>query len=101
MNRYSRICADNIEYAAWLVADSIGGLKLVRGQPDTGRGEVAVALTIRVPLALFRKPLLRAGVTVPPRAGVSEAEGISAVFTAIDAGCDFEVEVSAKESDQS
>lgn len=102
MNRYSVIRGtrpdDHMELSGWLIIDSAGAMRMVRGRPDTGRDEVAVALNVQLPMSLFRKPLLRASVTVPPMAGVTEAEAIQAVVDVVAAGCDFEVEVSAKES---
>lgn len=95
MNRFTRDDRqrDQLQYSAWLVADSDGGLRMVRGQPDVGRGEVGVALTVAVPKSLFRKPLLKATVIVPPQAGVTEGEAIQAVVDVISAGCDFDVDV--------
>lgn len=94
MNRFSQSRGDHIEYSAWVVADAQGGLRLVRGQPDTARGEVAVSMTFRLPKSLFRKPLLRAEVHVPEMAPLSKDEAIQAVVAAIS-GSDFDVDVRA------
>jgi hypothetical protein len=96
MNRFTQKRGDELLYECWLVADSDGGLRMVRGQPDTGRGEIAVAMTVRVPLSLFRKPLLKATVTVPPQAGVTDAEAITAVVEVVSTGTAFDVDVRAE-----
>lgn len=98
MNRFtnSPFKSDELHYSAWLVADSAGGLKMTRGEPTTGRGEIAVQLTVKVPKALFRKPLLKAVVTVPPMSGVSEESAIRAVADVIQQGCGYMVDVEPK-----
>lgn len=99
MNRFSTVRGarpnDVMECCAWVVVGSDGSLRLNRGEPTVGRGEISVAVTLTVPMSLFRKPLLRARIDVPPQAGITEAEAIKAVVDIIEAGCDFEVAVTA------
>ena len=66
--RHSIVRADHIEAALWLIVDSKGGVRMTRGHPDLGRDERAVALTLKLPTALWKVPSLQATVTVdaPP-----------------------------------
>jgi len=66
-----------------------------RGEPTTGRGEVACAVTVKCPDALFRKPLLRAEVQVPAGAGLDRSQAIQAVvdvFASSDLDIDVKIE---------
>lgn len=96
MNRYSQLRGqrpnDQLDCSCWLVIDSEGGMKMTRGEPTTGRGEVAVSVNVSVPMSLFRKPLLRATVTVPQQAGVDATTAIQAVVELISSS-DFDVDV--------
>lgn len=85
-----------MHYYLWLVLDENGEVRMTRGEPTTGRGEVACSLTVKAPLSLFRKPLLRAEVQVPPTAGLTQREALLAVVDVI-ASSELNVDVSIKE----
>lgn len=76
----------------WLVVNSDGEVRMTRGEPGTGRGEIAVSVEVRVPMALFRKPLIRATVQVPETAGMTDAEAIHALAEVVRAS-DFNVDL--------
>lgn len=40
-------------------------IRVTKGKPDTAKNEVAIALTLQLPAGLFRRPSLKATVTVP------------------------------------
>ena len=62
--RHSAIRADHIEYSFWLVFASDGSVRFLRGEPNIGRHERAMACTARLPLSLFRTPTLKATIGV-------------------------------------
>ncbi len=97
MNRFSSQRGDEIHYSLWLVLDSAGGVKMTRGEPTTGRGEVAMALSVKAPMSLFRKPLLRAQVQVPSGLNLSPGQALEAVVQAFQAS-DFDIDVEIKEA---
>lgn len=49
----------------FLVADSWGVLKLTKREPVLNRGEVAVRLTVTIPDAVFKNPIVDVSVDVP------------------------------------
>lgn len=86
---------DNMVYGGYLVVDEYGGMKLTRRRPALAARDVLVGLEVTVPMAVFRKPQLKASVVVPPQAGVTDQQAIQAVVDVVQAGCAFEVEVTA------
>lgn len=87
---------DYLELAGWLVVDSQGSMRMTRAEPATLKGEVAVAISLNVPMSLFRKPRLKALIQVPAQAGLTNEDAIQAVVHVIETGCDFEVSVTAE-----
>ena len=96
MNRFSSQRGDEIHYGLWLVLDSEGGVRMTRGEPTTGRGEVAMALSVKAPQSLFRKPLLRAQVQVPSGLNLTPGEALEAVVQAF-AASNFDINVEIQE----
>ena len=47
-------------YPIW----QLGGFHVRKTKPDLSRNEVAVKLEMELPVALFEKPLLKAGITI-------------------------------------
>lgn len=62
--QHSRRVGDHLVYGLHLIFDADGGARMTRGQPDLGRNERAVSLEVKLPLAMFRTPSLRATLTV-------------------------------------
>lgn len=62
--RHSTRSGDHMVYDVHLVFDDQGGARMTRGAPGLNRNERAVSLEVKLPLALFRTPLLRATLTV-------------------------------------
>lgn len=77
MTRHTIKRPDRIEYAGWLVVDSIGGMRLTRSEPKVGANERKVALTVSVPTSVFKTPELKAELTfdgAPQSVNVSKVE---------------------------
>lgn len=54
---------DHIEYGGWIVVDAGGGMRMTRQEPRVGNNERKVFVVLRVPLAVFKTPELRAELT--------------------------------------
>lgn len=70
-NRHSSVFQDRVEYSFWLVFSSDGSMRFSRGEPSISPSERAMALTAKIPRALFRTPTLQAAIEVPSPAGDS------------------------------
>lgn len=86
---------DHWEVGCWLIFESAGGVRLTRGEPSLDRNERAMAMTVKVPFALFRTPSLRASIdiqapepSVPPIDLTAAAEALKQTL-----GCDVEVRI--------
>lgn len=68
MGRYSRVKDGYVEASLYLICDSVGNVGITRGPPDLGRDQRAVALTLKLPTALWKVPSLQATLTIeaPP-----------------------------------
>lgn len=64
MAKHSSVTGDILTAKLWLVFRRDGTVRMTRSEPDLNRDERAVALTAKIPLALFRTPLLAATLTV-------------------------------------
>jgi len=60
-----------------LVVSKSGSVKTVKSKPSLGSDEIAIAMNMTIPDALFRKPQLCASIVVPDEAAVEKT--ISAV----------------------
>jgi hypothetical protein len=96
MGRYSRKSGDVMEYGLHLVFNAKGDVRMSRGPAALAIGERAVALTVSLPLAMFRTPSLSARLTVDapdpsaiPQIDVQAAE--SALRSVV--GCDVSITV--------
>jgi hypothetical protein len=95
MSRHSVVRSDYIEASLHLVFKANGDVRMTRGQPDLSRDERALALTAKIPSALFRTPTLQAKLTIDaPEMPVPVID----VYAAQEAlrgvvGCDVEVVV--------
>lgn len=63
--RYSARRGDHIEYSMWLSFNMDGEARMSRGEPSLDAGWRAMQVTVRLPLALFRTPVLKAEIAVP------------------------------------
>lgn len=82
-------------YALWLVFEQSGGVRMTRGQPDCDRDERAVALTVKLPTALFRTPVLAATLTIDAAEVPAQQIDVEAAANALRGalGCDIDVVV--------
>ena len=55
----------------WLTAGANGSCRLTANKPSLGWDEIAIALEIDLPDALFKRPRLEAKITVPEEAAVT------------------------------
>lgn len=79
MSRFTFQRGEELHYNLWLVIDKDGEVRMTRGQPATGRGEVACSVLLKAPVSLFRKPLLKVEVQVPATAGLTDGEAIKTI----------------------
>lgn len=63
--RYSVRRSDHIEYGLWLSFSMAGDVRASRREPSLAAGWRAMKVTVRLPLALFRTPVLKAEIAVP------------------------------------
>ena len=66
--QHSIVRDDHIEASLWLIVRKDGYARMTRGHPELGRDERAVALTLKLPTALWKVPSLQATLTIdaPP-----------------------------------
>lgn len=62
--QFSARRGDHIEYPLWLIFDERGGARMARGRPTTGRYEKAIALTVTLPISVFKDPEYRVTLSV-------------------------------------
>lgn len=94
--------SDHWEIAFWLIFDSGGGVRLTRAEPGLGRSERGMAMTVKVPHALFRTPALRATMTIEaPEPHVPPID-LTAAAAALkqSLGCDVDVRIIQPEESQ-
>ena len=86
---------DHLEVSLWLAFDSSGGVAMTRRQPLLSRDERAMALTVKVPLALFNTPQLRATISIDaPAVAAIQIDATAAAEALRSAlGCDIDVRV--------
>lgn len=86
---------DQIEYALHLIFDVDGGVRMMRGAPSLSRGERSLALTVKLPVALFVTPQLCATVTVdgsdPPVPVIDVTAAREALRSALGVDIDLRV----------
>jgi hypothetical protein len=93
--------ADHWEVSFWLVFDSAGGVRSVRGQPALERNERGMAMTVKVPHSLFSVPSLRATIdiqsvepSVPPIDLTAAADALRGAL-----GVDIDLRIHTQESE--
>lgn len=95
MSKKSYRSGETLIVPLWLIFDSGGGVRMTRLQPGLAADERAMQLEVKLPIALFRTPQLKASIeiehqepTVPP---IDLTAATDALKTAL--GCDVEVRV--------
>jgi hypothetical protein len=99
MKRHSLKSADHWEVSFWLVFDSLGGVRLTRGEPDLNRIERGMAMSVKLPFALFQTPSLRASMTIEAPEPVVPPIDLTAAAAALKSslGVDIDVQVMSQE----
>ncbi len=99
--QFSARRADHWEVSFWLIFDSAGGVRSTRGEPQLGRAERAMSMTVKVPHSLFNVPSLRATIdiqsvepSVPPIDLTAAADALKGAL-----GVDIDLRVNVPESD--
>lgn len=64
MAKHTRIVGNHYQYGLHLIFHKNGDVRLTRGHPAMVADERAVSLEVKLPLALFRTPSLKATLTV-------------------------------------
>lgn len=87
--------ADHLEVGFWLIFDSMGSVRLTRGEPSLDRWERGMQMLVKVPLALFKTPTLRASIeiqapepAIPPIDLTAAAEALKQSL-----GCDVDIRI--------
>jgi hypothetical protein len=95
VKQFSLNRADHWEVGFWLVFDAGGGVRLTRGEPGLGRNERGMAMTVKVPHALFKTPSLRATIAIDAPEPVVPPIDLTAAAAALkqSLGCDVEVRI--------
>lgn len=93
MARYSIRRGDHIECGLHLIFTADGDVRMTRGEPSLGRHERSMGLTVRVPLAIFRTPALRATIHVADPGGHLPAVDVSAVSEALRGALGVDVDL--------
>lgn len=62
--KHSIVRADHVDYSMVLVFDDKGGARMTRSQGKMSPNERALALTVRLPTSIFKRPALRASIEV-------------------------------------
>lgn len=95
MSRHSVVRSDQIEAALFLIFKANGDVRMTRGQPDLSRDERALALTAKIPVALFRTPTLQATLTIDTPETPAPTIDVHAASEALRGvvGCDVDVVV--------
>lgn len=94
-NRNSRVVDDTLHATLWLIFKRDGSVRMSRGEPSLSRDERAMQFTAKLPIALWRVPMLVATVNVePPDTSVSAIDVTIAGEALKGAlGCDIDVRV--------
>jgi hypothetical protein len=93
--QYSVNRGHHFEIGFWLIFDNDGGVRMTRGQPSLDRNERGMQMSVNVPHALFKTPLLRASMTIEaPEVGIPPID-LTAAAEALkqSLGCDIDVRV--------
>lgn len=95
MTQFSVNRGGHWDISFWLAFNSEGGVRLTRGQPNLGRSERGMQMSVKVPHALFKTPSLRATMTieapepiVPPIDLTAAAEALKQTL-----GCDIDIKI--------
>jgi hypothetical protein len=88
---------DHWEMALWLIFDNTGGVRLTRGEPDVGRNERAMAVTVNVPHALFKAPALRATMTIEAPEPVVPPIDLTTAAAALKQALGFDFDIRVQE----
>lgn len=82
-------------YSLWLIFHRDGTVRITRGQPDCDRNERALALTAKIPVAIFRTPTLSATLTISDPGPTAQQIDVAAASEALSGalGCDIDLVV--------
>jgi hypothetical protein len=96
MKRHFHMDQNTITYEGNLIVDAKGGMRLTRAEGQLNPGERSVAVTLKVPRAVFRTPTLRAVITMPETSMPAEltAEGKAELEEKIRSATDLKIELS-------
>jgi hypothetical protein len=99
--RHSAKRADHWEIGFWLIFDVNGGVRLTRGEPDLGRFERGMQMTIKIPHALFKTPTLRASIDIQSPEPAVQPIDLTAAAEALklSIGCDVDVRIVSTEAE--
>ena len=85
--------ADHWELSFWLIFDSSGGVRVTRGQPDLGRNERGMAMSVKLPFALFRVPSLQATMTIEAPEPIVPPIDLTAAAEALKSALGVDIDV--------
>ena len=57
---------------AWLTINNRGSVKVTKTQPGIDWNEVSIKINVDLPDELFRRPRLKASITIPKEAAITE-----------------------------
>lgn len=104
MARHTHRRGDHLEFGLWLAFSADGEVRMTRGEPGLAPNERAMSLTIRVPIALFRTPSLRAEIEIPTAtdpSGIITADVRSAAEAALKQAIGVDVVLTVNDGDGS
>jgi len=81
----------------WLVFRDDGSVRLTRGEPDLARNERGMALTVKLPHALFKTPSLRATMTIEAPEPVVPPIDLTAAADALKQSLGVDVDIRVQE----
>jgi hypothetical protein len=93
MSRGRKETPTHIEFAIWLTFDYFGSVRVTKQEPDLGRNERAMFMTVKLPKALFTIPSLRANVTVDDQGAPSLDVTAIADAVKLATGLDIDVRI--------
>jgi hypothetical protein len=97
VQKHSSVTNDVLTAKLWLIFRRDGTVRMTRNEPDLSRDERAVALTAKLPLALFRVPLLTAVLTVDTPEFPPQLIDIAAAGEALKSALGVDIDVRVRE----